>query len=223
MQVCEIEFSDPEIPFEAASILLSFILYPVEADERTRFSRALCRLEHRAATLRDPKWRSSPQWVRPNIFFDAISKEALQKEVNDLVLRIVTAVSMLLPHLHGIDRSDLPIFGDKPTVSNIAWEISKRSGRSEKSGSRITSDVWAPTKPVAHLAYAYWGCVFQELWKNDNELATKNPIDIISPLADKEQLLRVIYCAELIRQELLELPSSRFEEDNMIKIIACGD
>jgi hypothetical protein len=220
MRVCEIEFSDPEIPFEAASILLSFIAYPTQADERSRFSRDLCRLEHRAATLRNPEWRSSPKLVRPDIFFDAISKESLQAEVNNLVLRIVTCVSMLLPHLHGIDRPDLPIFGEKPTVTNIAWEISKAAGKSKKSGSDIISEVWAPAKPVAHLAYAYWACVFQERWKDDHELATKNPISINS--ADKQQLLKVLYYAELIRRELLEPPASRFKEDDLIKFTACG-
>ena len=221
MRVCEINFSHPEIPFEAASVLLSFIAYPTQADERSRFSRLLCRMQHRAASIRNPEWRSSPKLVRPDIFFDEVSKDIYQAEVKDLVLRIATCASMLLPHLLDIDPSDLSIFGEKPTVSNIARVISKASGRSKESGSDIISEVWAPAKPVAHLAYAYWICILDERCKNDPEIASKNPIDINTPLADQGQLLDVIQRAESTRQQLLEVSRSRFEEYSMIKFVAC--
>jgi hypothetical protein len=107
MPVHEIKFFDPDIPFEAASVLLSFIAYPTESDERSRFAGALCRLEHRQETLRDPRWRSSAKLVRPHIFFDATFEKTIQEDVNNLLLRIVIAVSMLVPHLH-VDRGDGP-------------------------------------------------------------------------------------------------------------------
>jgi hypothetical protein len=222
MRVREIRFSNPEIPFEAASLLLSYIAYPSDTDEQTEFSRALCRWEHRAATLRNPEWRSSPKLVRPIIFFKAISTKTIQKQVDNLMLRIVTCVSMLLPQLHRIDEPDPPLFGNSPSVSKIARNISELSGKSKQSGADIISDVWAPAKPVAHLAYAYWDCVLDERLENDPEFATKSRCEMLTPLPDKEQLLRIISYAELIRQELLDLPGSRFEEDNMIKVIACG-
>jgi hypothetical protein len=222
MRVCEIRFSNPEIPFEAASLLLSYIAYPSDTDERTEFSRALCRWEHRAEALRNPEWRSSPKLARPVIFFKEISAKTLPKQIDNLMLRIVTCVSMLLPQLHRVSESDVLPFGNNPSVSNIARNISELSGKSKKSGADIISDVWAPAKPVAHLAYAYWDCVLDERLENNPEFAAKSRSEMLTPLADQKRLLRVISYAELIRQELLALPGSRFKEGDMIKFVASG-
>jgi hypothetical protein len=219
MRVCEIRFSDPEIPFEAASVLLSYIAYPSNTDEQLEFFRVLCRWEHRAATLRNPEWRSSPKLIRPDFLFGEISDRDVRKKINNLMLRIATCAAILYPQLNHIDQPDLPMSWNNPTVANISRNISSKSKKSE---SRVIADVWAPAKPVAHLAYAYWSCVLDERWKNDPGFATQSPGQMLTPLADQEQLLGVINHAESIRRDLLELPGSRFDERDMIKFTACG-
>jgi hypothetical protein len=61
-----------------------------------------------------------------------------------------------------------------------------------------------------------------ERLENNPEFAAKSRSEMLTPLADQKRLLRVISYAELIRQELLALPGSRFKEGDMIKFVASG-
>jgi hypothetical protein len=222
LRTIPIRFSDPEIPFEVASELLSYIAHPIEAARQRRLAHALCRLEHRQETLRNPEWRSTPQLIRPHMFFQQMPDQYIKKDICRLLERVVAATGMLLPHLlsYQVNEAPLNIFGSAPTATNIARHMVQFKGGSENSQSTFSSTVWGPTKPVAHLAISYWEYVFMERWSQDDKLAQKHPVDIISPYPDNKTAVNIIENAERIRCILPRLrPHFKFSDDKIIRFV----
>jgi hypothetical protein len=224
LKTIPIRFPDPDVPFEVASEILSYIAFPLEGDaERRRVARALCRLEHRHEMLREPGWGGTAQLVRPDIFFDESEKEVVN-DVVKILKRLTTAVLMLLSDLVSLWSSEPPaeIFGSAPTASRIAKSIAKSLGLSEGSESTIRSRVWAPAKPVSHLAFCYWMLALKTRWEQDDNLANTPVIDLISPYPDRLTLFKIISHSERIRSDLAKLRRYDFSDDNTMQFIIAG-
>jgi hypothetical protein len=157
--------------------------------------------------IRDPIWGRTPQLVRPAIFFDEQYEKEASKNLVTVLKGLTTAVLMLLSDLvsQWSNEPPLEIFGSAPNASNIAKNIAKSLGLSEGSESTIRSTVWAPIKPVAHLAFSYFCFALNKRWEREIDLASKRMIDLISPYPDRATLLKIISASETIRLGLLGL------------------
>jgi len=155
------------------------------------------------------------------MFFQQMPDKYIKKAVCTLLERVVAATGMLLPHLLSYQVNEPPpnIYGSAPTATNIARHMVQFKGGSEKSESTFRSTVWAPTKPAAHLAISYWEHVFMARWNQDDKLARKHPVDIISPYPDNKTAINIIENAERIRCILPRLTQFDCSDDKTIKFV----
>jgi hypothetical protein len=139
-----------------------------------------------------------------------------------ILKRLTTAVLMLLSDLTSLWLNEplLEIFESAPNASNIAKNIAKSLGLSEGSESTIRSRIWAPTKPVFHLAFSYF--CFALRWEQEADLASKRMIDLIGPYPDRATLFKIITASETIRSDLFKLRRHDFSDDNTIKFVTAS-
>jgi hypothetical protein len=222
MKTIPIRFTDPEVPFETASELLSYIAFPLQDNARRRkLATALCRFVHRHEMIRDPVWGTTPQLVRPVVFSDEQYEKEARKNLETILKRLSTAVLMLLSDLVSLwsGEPSIEIFNSAPNSSNIAKNIAKSLGKKEGSESTIRSKVWAPTRPVSHLAFCYYWLALKKRWEQESNLTNKRTIDLISPYPDKTTLLQIISDSEKLRFDLFKLRRYDFSDDNTIKFV----
>jgi hypothetical protein len=219
LKIIGVRFEEPAVPFEAASELLSYVAYPSDERKRRRFSAALCRVEHLQEAQRKSEWACFPQRIRPLIF--APNDESFVRDlhfgINTLRLRLITATAMLMPHLIAFVTGKNPpkVEGFAPTVENIARYIMEKEGLNlDTSESTFKSRVWAPTRPVAHLAFSFAQKVFIKRWGK-----AKTMQEILTPYPDEEVLRNIMDHAENIRTILPKLRQFRFSEDDTIKFV----
>jgi hypothetical protein len=221
LRTIAIRFTDPEVPLETASELLSYIAFPLQYEaRRQKLATALCRFGHRNEMIRDSIWGRTPQLVRPVIFFDEQYEKEAYKNLVTILKRLTTAVLMLLSDLTSLwlNEPPLKIFESAPNASNIAKNIAKSLGLSEQSESTIRSRVWAQTKPVSHLAFSYFCFALNKRWEQETDLASKRMIDLITPYPDKATLFKILTASETIRPHLSKL-RYEFSDDNTIKFV----
>jgi hypothetical protein len=118
----EIPFSNPPVPFEVASILLSFVAYPEDIPARKRFFRELCRREHIREEKKLSLRGSFPKLIRP-IILTSQDDDSWLKGLHMLRLHLVTANEMLRPFIYAHEKGRRPPVqeGNLPaTVENIA-------------------------------------------------------------------------------------------------------
>lgn len=219
-----IRFEEPAVPFEAASELLSYVAYPGDERKRRSFSAALCMVEHLNEQQRNPEWAFSPQRIRPIIFFPKYNLfvRDLSFGVETLRLRLITATGMLMPHLVAFATGDTPqkVEGFPPTVENVTQYIMRHEGWTlGTSESTFKSRVWAPTKPVAHLAFAFALIVFIKRWETHASGKAKTMHKLLTPYPEEEVLRKIMDHAENIRTILPKLRQFRFSEDDTIKFV----
>src|SRR5579862_5666721 len=222
LKIIGIRFSEPTVPFEVASELLSYIAYPNDEPERGRFSAALCRMEHLQEAQRNPAWAFSAQRIRPWIFVpgDALAKD-LRDGVEILRRRITAAAAILMPHLiaFATEKSPPTIEGFYPTIANISQYIMSHRGLSTETGKTFEARDWAPAKPVAHLAFSFAQLVLIKRWEKQATGKVKTMHDILTPYPDEELLRKIMDNAEVIRTILPELDQVQFSEDDTIKFV----
>jgi hypothetical protein len=170
-------------PYEAAAELFAYVAYPNAEDEvdRKRFQLSLSRWAITERAKIDPEWAHTGQ-VRPSIFgqSEAFFLKCWDDGTFLLAQRAICAISMVAPFLGGkaqlIDQ-ELP-----PTVENIStrW-VGKFLGYAAGSYKTVEADIWAPTKPVAHVAAS----LFQ--WLQALELV-KEPWD------EEHKLFNMTWC-----------------------------
>jgi len=222
LKTIPIRFPDPEVPFEVASELLSYIAFPLEEDaRRMKLSRALCRFGHRHEMISDPIWGRTPQMVRPAIFIDEQYEKEAFKDVVTILKRMTTAVLMLLSDLVSLwsNEPSIEIFGSEPNASNIAENIAKALGLSKKSESNIRSGAWAPARPISHLAFCYWMLGLKARWEQDDIHANTRAVDLISPYPDRNTLFKIISNSEIVRTDLAKIHRYDLSDDNTIKFV----
>lgn len=222
-ETIEISLSEARPPFEAASELLSYIAYPTGPD-RAAFSAALCRWAHLTS---GSDWKHSPQLVRPWIFCypEDVMFASLTKGGNVLRRRVATASLMLLPQLKSLSTGNAPpkLLGFEPTVENISLHISEYLGWSPESYSNLKSKVWAPTKPIAHLAYSFANEV---LFPRCIEYRKSHPgegrpiVEFLFPLPTLEELHSILIRAEKIRNVFPFIKQFRIPDEITLQFIS---
>jgi hypothetical protein len=219
LKTIAIKFTDPDVPFETASNLLSHLAHPGDPVRQASLSNCLCRAEHCAESDRNPAWQLSPQRMRPQIF--AMSDDAyagdLHYGMRTLSNRFDAALNMLIQHIDSFVYDDLP--KDLPTLQNSIDGILKHRKKSIGTRKTYIKREWTPTKPVVHLAFAYGFMVF--LKPNINNTAWLNlPFkEKLSPYPKLTMIYNVLKMAEIIRSVLPELLLG-FNENDTIQFVA---
>jgi hypothetical protein len=228
LKTIAIKFSDPEIPFEAASELLSKFAYPEEAHRQRTFGDALCRFEHLAESKRNPNWAFSAHQIRPRIFVSGI--DAFAKNLHEgwktLDEFLGLSLNIMIPHVFDfLARDDCEGVAKDlvPGLNKIVETILDHKGRSRGSRSTVIADVWVPLRPVFHLAFAYAYVVFFRPVKGNYDRQSRPLYELITPYPAKSTLLGVLEYAEIIMSVLSSMPSMNklnFREDETIKFVA---
>jgi hypothetical protein len=214
-----IEFMKPAIPFDAASELMSYIAYPKNEKKRTRFSAALCRVEH--LRQKDHQWRVTPTLVRPNVF--APDEKTFSRDLclglETLRVHLQAASLILHPHFESLKTGKrLPtIEGKAPTVDNITQIMARReSWNDAASQSTFESRVWTPVRPVAHLAFTFFNRV---CGKRPSHGQKQNMLESLSPYPDEDTLREILRISELRRRLLPTFKLLRFVENQTIHFV----
>jgi len=155
-------------PYESCAHFFSILAYP-EGDnsfQREVFFQALCRWAIERRMEIDPDWAKTYQWIAPAIFSGEDHKAVLIRGSKILYKRLVVCKYMLSSHLSAMD-SGVPAFveGYFPSVLNMSILTGHRLGwKGEDSSATVKSKIWAPARPVAHLAagWLWWTSIWSE-------------------------------------------------------------
>jgi hypothetical protein len=219
-----IRIPDPDIPFEVASELLSYIAYPDDPRRRTDFSDVLCRAEHQEEARRNHDRALSPQLIRPQIFAatDDAFVRAFHYGIGKLRDRFYSATNMLMPRIcEFVAPEDSQKTAEEASrnVIKMAQMIVTRQGLKPGNKATFIDDAWAPTKPVAHLAFAYTYILFLKPHISDPGWKAKSISKLISPYPDTNTVRTIMNYAETIRIILPELKKGWFYEHDTIQFV----
>jgi hypothetical protein len=214
--------------YEAGAELFSYVAYPdpTEEIERQRCQIALSRWAITERAKVDKEWALTRHEMKPSLFIQP-EKFFLKCYNNSLALllrRGLCAMAMMVPYLGG--KTELVDEELPPTVENIStrW-IGEALGYSEGSLKTIEAKLWAPTKPVAHLAatLAMWKIALnflQEPWEQDHKLFNQDWF--LGTLSYSDILEFIIQFSEEMRIRMLQFETfKRVSEDETIKFEMC--
>ena len=162
--------------YEASAVLFSTIAYPNPLDEsqREKFRIALSRWAILARATIDSQWGGVAQEIKPQIFSQAehLFLQSYERGSDLLARRVLCAATMIGPHLF---KTPLRLYGVEPTVGNLAGIVAYALGMSTESQKTVESRLWAPTKPVAHAAMAWFHFMVlvrraKAPWDQENQL-----------------------------------------------------
>ena len=209
---------------EAVAELYSYIAFPLEAKERKEFSIAMARWAVFERGLEEKSWNERADMkpsIRPIVFSqpESLWLKIYTRGATILYRRLVLALMMLKPQL----LDEMSMFS--PTVSNVVTAAAAKLGYSDGSQKTIEARVWAPLKPVVHMAAAAMELMgtfdwCRQLWNEERY-----------PLCYRQPLLATLFYDDIVREYLLpvaelyrlQLPScERFEirEENTIRFVA---
>jgi hypothetical protein len=212
-----------DVPFEAASLLRSYIAYPNAMDRRQReqYAAAWCRTGHLLCAGFDKEWAELPQRVRPRIFIGPDKPFLKHVFKSDLAVkrRIFTACAMISHHLEALldETSPSQIGGFSPTVENFSLLLKKALGWETDDVSAFKSKIWGPTRSIAHLAVVL-GWHIMKTRADARDEKTKITFDAYYP-SDKS-IEKMLLEAEYIRCKILEIKQFRIKDDDTIQFIA---
>jgi hypothetical protein len=209
-----VRFPEPDIPFEVASELLSYIAYPEDPQRQRTFADCLCRFGHRKESLRNPDWASSPHLIRPRIFA-AESQSFIKllyvgmRILND---RFEVALNVMMPSITEFIKPDeIKNAGFIiPSINESIKTILLTKGRSIKSRPNYLAEIWSPMKPVAHLAFTY--AFVQFIKSNNYERNGRYIMDMVTPFPSTSVLIDIINYAEAIRRCFPEICGLTIDE-----------
>ena len=127
-----------------------------------------------------------------------------------------------MPHICAfatLDDDHTPVEEALPRLNDIAERILILQGKSSGSRATFMDDVWAPTKPVAHLAFTYAYFVFLKPHLSDPNWKGSPISEILSPYPSRNTIRQIIDYAEAVRTILPELGSHRFAENETIQFV----
>jgi hypothetical protein len=185
---------------EAMSILVSQIAYP-ETDAggvRRRFRDAIYRLAILDRTKRDKAWRDRPQFVNVTWLMDDDREveSSFKAGLEKFDRHYLTAFYFLHPHIKAVATRKEAVArlpdGMIANATNAALQVGATVGvENEKT---FYKNIWRPTKPVAHLAYA----LARGLKTFDYSPSAKSVF--FDAFFDRLLISHVIWLAEEIRQ-----------------------
>jgi hypothetical protein len=147
---------------------------------------------------------------------DQMAKD-LVDGVNTLRRRVAIASLMLNPQIKALLTGAEPprLDGFPPTVENISLAMTRTLHWSSESVSTVKSKIFAPTKPIAHLAYAFMEeFLFPRIQSNPGKMTI---LDRLFPLPDLATLRRILTRAEQFRNALQHIRQFRISEDATIQ------
>ena len=218
--------------YEAAAELFSYVAYPDPDEEvdRQRFEIALSRWALMERAKIEPEWARTLQEIRPSIFSQ--SEKFFMKCWSDgcslLHERAGCAFSMAAPFLGGKAR----LVDDEltPTVENIStrW-VAKAFGYAEGSYKTVEADIWAPTKPIAHVGVTLvnWFRALEQLkepWDEEHKLFNMAWSDVrwfLGTIFYSDVLKIIINNSEEMRHRMLTFKTfKRVREEQTIQFSA---
>jgi hypothetical protein len=216
MHSLEISYSEPTVPFELASFLLSCIAFAGDGSKQSAFERALCRRElSNADRGLHGSTESVPRLIRPVVFISS-KCDYYNDGVRNIRRRLSLAAKML-PLVQSYETNAKPpkVGGARLFVYDVASAVTIEHGLSEGTASTVLDD-WGKIRPLAHLAFALAELVYEKRsmepvggWKDLR----------LSPLPDEESSLQVLERAEHIRLLLPEIKWLRFKTERLVKLV----
>jgi hypothetical protein len=216
------------VPFEEAALIISYVAYPGEHEERERtiYAVSLCRAAHTSKCRTDKNWINSVQLIKPYLLCidDKSVIKSLRKGGLLFNRRVTTAGVLLHPHLYSYHAKKPPpaICGFYPTVANISQILMDHFGWKGDSEATFKSKIWGTTKPVAHLAHAICYSFFipqhertSRITGGEKDGIDLNLLELLN--ASGEALLAILITAELTRRTLPKLKQFRFKEEDLIE------
>jgi hypothetical protein len=143
---------------------------------------------------------------------------------------MLTAHTFLEPHFIGLDigkkapllnvlhpTKDIPERDSEPTVENMYFLIQDAIKYKSEDSDSFEKDIWAPTKPIAHLAYATASMLAIETFikAEGGDMADRFLDNFFN-----ETLLACIAMAENCRTKLPSIKQFKIREEDTIQFIA---
>lgn len=210
--------------YEASAAFCSTIAYPglLDRTQREHFRIALSRWAVLARAELDSEWRKNAQQIRPEIFSQEENHyfRTLEKGAELLRKRVFCSVFMIYPQL---TKGPVAFRGFSTTVGHMAGFVATGLGMEWGSGKTIEGRLWAPTKPVAHAAWALGR--FQEvLWKQG-----EGSWEVDYWLLDHDLLLGILFypkilsllieTAERMRLHLATIRAFKIKEQDTLRFV----
>jgi hypothetical protein len=215
-----------DVPFEAASLLRSYIAYPNAKDktQREQYAAAWCRSGHLRRAGFDSEWAKLPQRVRPRVFIGPQKPFLKHVFKSDVVVdrRILTAYAMIPYHLEALlDETSPSKFGDfSPTVENFALWLKRAFGSETDDVSAFKSKIWGPTRSVAHLALVLGWHQIPLMKASADAQDNKRRIRFDAYYPSDETIEKMLLDAEYFRLKLPEIKQFRIKDEDTIQFIA---
>jgi hypothetical protein len=208
--------------YEAGAKLFAVLAYPDDVTRYEQYFVALCRAWLEQKTLSDPAWALSQQPIRPAFFAqgEAFFRRTLHAG-GKLFRHRMVSTRQVMPHLKAIEMNKEPLsltVGPyTPTVNNMAILMARDFDLSDGSAATMKADVWAPSKPVIHMAAAL-AQLMQLMAKSAKVSVDRVPYEVF---LDSAPLLRLaIEIAETHRLRLPEIKQFTIREQDTIQFVA---
>jgi hypothetical protein len=207
--------------YEASAVFFSTIAYPNPLDEpqREKFRLALCRWAILERATIESQWGGVAQAIKPEIFSqeERLFLQSIERGSTFLAKRIFCAATIIGPHLF---KTPLRLYGLEPTVGNLAGIVAYGLRMSPESQKTIESRLWAPTKPVAHAAMAWFNFTALVIrvkgpWDQENQLCNHDLF--LGAFFYPEMITMLVEKAEEIRLRLTGLKRFHIKEENQIQ------
>jgi hypothetical protein len=210
--------------YEASAVFFSTIAYPSPLDrtQRENFRIALSRRAVLERAKLDPEWRKNAQQIRPEIFSQEENHYFCTLERGGQLLRkrIFCAVLMITPQL---TKGPVAFRRFSTTVEHMAGFVATGLGMKWGSGKTIEGRLWAPTKPIAHAAWALgrfelalWrqgeGSWEVDYWLLDHDL-------LLGSLFHASILSLLVETAERMRLHLATIKRFKIKEQDTVRFV----
>jgi hypothetical protein len=203
---------DLSCPFhtQPGAKFLAALAYPMSADRylRDRYARALCRSEVLKRAIQEPGYANNLQLITPNIFEDDddVFWRALRTGMKKFTEKVAATVVVVIPYF-----GRFKIDGEDPSVNRLGTLAAHVLGK--KNLSSFKSDVWASTRPVAHVMSAYVLWQFLRISETTNFFAEclNNPRVVAQLIKTSEEIrLKLPIIKEYKRRILLQQEMIQF-------------
>lgn len=210
-------------PYMPGAKLIAAVAYPDPSDknERDKFMQAVVRYTLEKRIKVHPRWAQEAQWIGPAYFSgqEKLNDACLRRGNKKLNHRLAAAWFFLIPHLRAVETGQPlgKVNGVEPTVNNMAHQVLDFLDWKGDSHSTVKTQVWKPSRPVAHAAAALivWKDVLWEKWgRNPN-------VDKLFALCMlPEYVAEVIEISEYYRSMIPDITQFTIRDDEMVKFSA---
>lgn len=207
-------------PYMPGAKLIAAIAYPdpLDQNERDLFMQAIVRHTLEKRIILHTQWAQEPQLIRP-AYFSGEEKQidaSLRRGNKKLKHRLAAASFFLIPHLRAIETGQRlqKVQGFEPTVNNMAHQVLDFLDWKGDSHSTVKTQVWKPSRPVAHAAAALivWKEVLWEKWGRNPKVDKQLALCILP-----EYVQEVVEISEYYRSMLPEIKQFTIRDEETVK------